>query len=75
MKSPLMRLPQVTPQPEGTLRACPRCSSPPLQAWGKTRKSLRDLGTSQVIARRYRCPACRHTFCRYPEEVDRRHQG
>ena len=75
MKSPLVRLPQVKPQPEGRPSACPRCSSPVLQARGKTRKPLRDLRLGEVLVQRYRCPACRHTFRHYPEGVDRRHQS
>lgn len=75
MKSLLIRLPQVKAQPEGRPRACPRCSSPVLGAWGRARKPIRDLRTREVIARRYRCPACRHCFRHYPEGVDRRSQS
>jgi hypothetical protein len=75
MKSLLIRLPQVKAQPEGRPRACPRCSSPVLQAWGRARKPIRDLRTREVMARRYRCPACRHCFRHYPEGVDRRSQS
>jgi hypothetical protein len=78
MKSLLIRLPPKTSepsQPEDRPRSCPRCKSPFLQAWGRTRKPIRDLRTREVLVRRYRCPACRHCFRHYPEGVDRRDQS
>jgi hypothetical protein len=67
MKSLLIRLPPLQAQPEGRPRFCPRCGSPFLQAWGRTRKPIRDLRTREVLVGRYRCPACRHCFRHYPE--------
>ena len=64
-----IRIPQVKPCPEGRPQACPHCSNPALQRWGKTTKPLKDPQLSQVEVHRYRCPSCRRTFRFYPQGV------
>ncbi|MFN4292966.1 MAG: transposase [Thermoflexales bacterium] len=70
----VLQLPAVDAEPHGRPQQCPFCGSPTLQRWGSVRKTVRDQSYRSVLAYRYRCPRCGHTFRDYPSGVDRADQ-
>jgi hypothetical protein len=59
--------PEVYPEPDGC--PAPGCGSRHVQFRQAVRKPLRDPFVPEVVAHRYQCPRCGHTFRVYPVGV------
>jgi hypothetical protein len=64
-------LPEVVPDRFVEPSVCPRagCGGRQLAMWQECAKPLRDTAYAEVVARRYQCLRCRHTFRVYPQGV------
>ena len=75
MKSLIIKMPSLHPQPEGKPSACPHCGGTILQRWDTRVKPIKDLQVQQVVMHRHQCCCCGRLFQRYPQGVDRRDQS